>query len=161
MPESAPMTGACSITRTRRRRFLWCAWWTAPVVAEPFRLPDAWSGGARTLDEAHAAAERAAGRPLRRIEPRWAKAFVRVNEGLPPWPPKRSRDEQARPMDDTPINPREVLGVGPQASPEEIKAAFRQIALTTHPDRGGDPAAFMRAKAAYDRLRTRRRRRRD
>ncbi len=160
MSDSAPLTGSCSITRTRRRRFLWCAWWTTAPTPEPFVRPDAWSGGARTLEEAHAAAERAAGRPLRRIEPRWAKAFVRLNEGLPPWPPARDPDDApARPAAEGPVDPRKVLGVGPQASPEEIKAAFRRLALASHPDRGGDPVVFMRAKAAYDRLVARRRRR--
>jgi hypothetical protein len=156
---STPLTGACSITRTRRRRFLWCAWWTAAPTREPFQPPDAWSGGARTLEEAQAAAERAAGRPLRRIEPRWAKAFVRLKEGLPAWP-TRAPNDPARAMFEAPADPRQVLGVGPAASAEEIKAAFRREALATHPDRGGDAEAFMRAKAAYDRLRTRRRRRR-
>ena len=160
MSDSAPLTGSCSITRTRRRRFLWCAWWTTAPTPDPFARPDAWSGGARTLEEAHAAAERAAGRPLRRIEPRWAKAFVRLKDGLPPWPERRAANEPARPMSEVPADPRQVLGVGPQASVEEIKAAFRREALATHPDRGGDADAFMRAKAAYDRLITPRRRRR-
>lgn len=156
---NVPTTGACSITRTRRRRFLWCAWWTEPPVAEPFRRPDAWSGGARSIEEAHAAAERAAGRPLRRIEPRWARAFVRLNEGLPPWPPQRPRDAAPRPVTEVPVDPHAVLGVAPHATADDIKAAFRRIALATHPDRGGDPEAFMRAKAAYDRLMRGRRRR--
>jgi DnaJ-like protein len=37
---------------------------------------------------------------------------------------------------------RAVLGVGNDARPEEIRRAFRARALVTHPDHGGDRAAF-------------------
>ena len=35
-----------------------------------------------------------------------------------------------------------VLGVGNDAGPAEIRRAFRARALVTHPDHGGDRAAF-------------------
>lgn len=39
-----------------------------------------------------------------------------------------------------------MLGVGPDASPEDIKAAWRRLARTNHPDlTGDDPAASQRA----------------
>ena len=35
---------------------------------------------------------------------------------------------------------REVLGVGPLASPGEVRRAFREAAKQAHPDRAGDEA---------------------
>jgi curved DNA-binding protein CbpA len=43
-----------------------------------------------------------------------------------------------------------VLGLGAEATPEEIKRAFREAALRTHPDRGGDDAAFIDVRRAYE-----------
>lgn len=143
-----------SITATKRRRFLWAAWWTAPPEGAPFRKPDASSGGARSREEAHAAAERAAGRRLVDIEPRWAAAWARVLRGDAPWPSSRETSEKKEPLPP----PRKggkpwafaVLGLQKSASVLEVKRAFRAIALRTHPDRGGDPAAFIDAKRAFD-----------
>jgi hypothetical protein len=47
------------------------------------------------------------------------------------------------------VNPHEVLGVRPGASPDEVRAAWRRRVLATHPDRGGDEAAFAEALEAY------------
>ena len=45
----------------------------------------------------------------------------------------------------------EVLGVGRQASPDELKRAFRKIAMDSHPDRNpGDEAAAARFKEASE-----------
>jgi molecular chaperone DnaJ len=45
----------------------------------------------------------------------------------------------------------EVLGVGRQASPEELKRAFRKIAMDSHPDRNpGDAVAAARFKEASE-----------
>ena|SRR5256885_1983196 len=45
----------------------------------------------------------------------------------------------------------EVLGVGRQASPEDLKRAFRKIAMDSHPDRNpGDDAAAARFKEASE-----------
>eukprot|EP00793_Prasinoderma_coloniale_P003046 PRCOL_00006513-RA len=53
-----------------------------------------------------------------------------------------------------------VLGVARDATPEEVRAAFRAVALDTHPDSGAAGAAapeaaarFQHAKEAYDVLR--------
>jgi hypothetical protein len=140
-----------SVTRTKRRRFLWCAWWTAPPTSEPFRPPDAWSGGARSEDEAKSAAELAAGMPLQPIEGRWAGAWVRFQAGLPPFVDRQVR-VPALAGGVAPAGPHTLLGVKPGASLEELKAAFRRQALAHHPDHGGDPAVFIALKRAYDSL---------
>jgi curved DNA-binding protein CbpA len=49
-----------------------------------------------------------------------------------------------------------VLGVPESATVAEVRAAFRRLALATHPDRGGDPGAFMRVKWAHDEVMSRR-----
>lgn len=43
-----------------------------------------------------------------------------------------------------------VLGLLPPYELADIKAAYHSKALVAHPDRGGDPADFMRLKDAYD-----------
>ena len=43
-----------------------------------------------------------------------------------------------------------ALGLGRDASAEEIKRAYRKEALTNHPDRGGDKEKFQRLQAAYE-----------
>jgi curved DNA-binding protein CbpA len=50
------------------------------------------------------------------------------------------------------LQPHDVLGVAPAASPAEVTEAFRRFALRHHPDRGGDPAMFQAGVDAYRRL---------
>ena len=52
----------------------------------------------------------------------------------------------------------DVLGVGLSASTEEIRAAYRRRARSTHPDLGGDPAEFHAVQVAFDTLGNPRRR---
>lgn len=42
-----------------------------------------------------------------------------------------------------------TLGVPRDASQEDIKKAFRKLAMTHHPDKGGDPAQFQKINEAY------------
>lgn len=44
----------------------------------------------------------------------------------------------------------EVLGVGKNASADEIKKSFRRLAVKHHPDRGGDESAFKEVNEAYE-----------
>ena len=46
----------------------------------------------------------------------------------------------------------DILGVNEDASNEQIKKAFKEIAKKEHPDRGGDEARFKEANEAYDTL---------
>jgi hypothetical protein len=51
-----------------------------------------------------------------------------------------------------------VLGVGKTASPAEVKAAYRRLAKTLHPDAGGTVGTFQLLREAYDTLSDPRRR---
>jgi molecular chaperone DnaJ len=44
----------------------------------------------------------------------------------------------------------EVLGVGKNASADELKKAFRRAAVKHHPDKGGDEAKFKEVNEAYE-----------
>ena len=46
----------------------------------------------------------------------------------------------------------DILGVSEDASNEQIKKAFKDIAKKEHPDRGGNEAVFKEANEAYDTL---------
>ena len=50
------------------------------------------------------------------------------------------------------MQPHELLGVRPGASPREVRAAFRRFAAEHHPDRGGDTARFQAGVDAYHSL---------
>lgn len=46
-----------------------------------------------------------------------------------------------------------ALGLDHEPTPDELTAAWRATAIRTHPDAGGTEAAFVAARAAYERLR--------
>jgi len=142
----------CSIATTRRRRFLWAAWWSGPPTRQPFRKPDAWEGGARTAEEARAEAERVAGRPLVLVEPLWARAWGRIVNGEAPFfGPPRDPGAVGAPaaVAAGPRTPLAELGLPAGASVDDIKRAYRKRALETHPDRGGTDEAFRAVQQAY------------
>ena len=143
--------GVFALARTKRRRFLWCAWWSGEPTEKPFRPPDAWGGGAHTREDAQALAEKAAGRPLTPIDDHWAGAWKRSLAGLEPFPKYTRR---APPVITDPFV---LLGLTSAATLEEVKRAFRQRALEHHPDQGGNPEAFLATKRAYDSILKRRR----
>ncbi len=143
---------------------MWVAWWTVPPAREPFRKPDAFSGGARSHEEALAHARRAAGRTLVEIEPCWARAWARVLLGRPPWGARaegapsgsahsRSSGRSTRATTDgaraATTSIWETLGITARATADDLKRAFRQRALATHPDRGGDAEAFRQVQRAF------------
>jgi len=49
-------------------------------------------------------------------------------------------------------NPYQTLGVDRNASPDEIKRAYRKLASQHHPDKGGDKTRFQEIQQAYDTL---------
>lgn len=50
------------------------------------------------------------------------------------------------------FDPYALLGVARSANAAAIKSAYRQKVQSAHPDRGGDPAAFIRLVRAFDLL---------
>ena len=48
------------------------------------------------------------------------------------------------------MDPYAVLGLDKQASPEDIKKAYRKLAVKHHPDKGGDQEKFKEISAAYE-----------
>lgn len=52
------------------------------------------------------------------------------------------------------MDPYTVLGVDQSASDQDIKQAFRKLAVKYHPDRGGDEDKFKEINEAYDKIKT-------
>lgn len=50
------------------------------------------------------------------------------------------------------MNNYEILGLPKGATPDQIKKAYRKLAMQHHPDKGGSQAAFLKIKQAYDDL---------
>jgi len=157
---SALFAPVCAIAPTRRRRFLWAAWWTGAPSRKPFRKPDAYAGGARTRSEAQAAAERAANCKLTEIESGWARAWSNILIGKEPWPSAShaasSTDAPKARTTSNAVSIWQTLGLEPSATLADIKQAYRARALQTHPDRGGSAEEFRAVQSAYERALERR-----
>ena len=52
----------------------------------------------------------------------------------------------------SPEEARSILGVGPDAGPEEIQAAYTRLMRRAHPDKGGTTGLASQLNAARDRL---------
>jgi hypothetical protein len=61
---------------------------------------------------------------------------------------ERAAEREARELADA----RATLGVGPDATAEEVREAYRRLAALEHPDRGGSHARMVQLNAARDRL---------
>ncbi len=48
------------------------------------------------------------------------------------------------------MNPYKILGIDDSATDEEVKRAYRKMAMKYHPDAGGDAWAFEQVREAYD-----------
>ena len=46
----------------------------------------------------------------------------------------------------------QILGINENASQDEIKKAYKKLAMKNHPDRGGDTKTFQEISQAYDTL---------
>jgi hypothetical protein len=144
-----------SITPTVRRRFFWAVWWSRPPAKRPFTKPDASSGGAHSREEALAAAELASGRPLTEVDGVWARGWKRSLRGDPPFTPlEEARLDGEAPAPraqktDRPESIWQVLGVPQTATPLEIRRAYKQRCIETHPDRGGDASRFRLVQHAF------------
>lgn len=73
------------------------------------------------------------------------------------WPDWRDRTtEQAAPTSPkagmTVEEAREILGLGPDAGPDDIRAAHRRLMMANHPDHGGSTWIAARLNQARDRL---------
>jgi len=58
--------------------------------------------------------------------------------------------DQRPPRDEETLEVLAVLGLKPPVSVEDVKQAYLEKAKTAHPDRGGDPQAFMRLHVAFE-----------
>jgi DnaJ domain len=143
-------SAVCSIIPTQRRRFFWAAWWTSTPRYAPFQKPDASHGGASSRAEALAEAQRTAGRHLTEIEDHWALAWKRVLRGE--HSPSAPAPKPQRPRVAPPTSAWALLGLAPGASLAELKRAYRQRALETHPDQGGEAEQFLQVQRAYEKL---------
>jgi hypothetical protein len=74
----------------------------------------------------------------------WMVTTARINGPVarPPRETGRMTEAEAR----------SILGIGPEATPEEIQAAYTRLMRRAHPDQGGTTGLATQLNAARDRL---------
>lgn len=77
------------------------------------------------------------------------KAYDARQEKLRAEEEERVRQYWARQEDYEKVSHRAVLGVGMGSTSDEIKLAYRRLAASHHPDRGGDVGKMQEINAAY------------
>lgn len=87
----------------------------------------------------------------------WGRGIVLVVLGL--WLAASARTPGAAPARPAPAprdmsmaEARSILGVGPQASPAEVQAAYSRLMRLAHPDKGGTDGLAAQLNAARDKL---------
>ena len=58
--------------------------------------------------------------------------------------------DQPSPRDEETLEILAVLGLRPPVTVDDVKQAYLEKAKTAHPDRGGDPQAFIRLHEAFE-----------
>jgi hypothetical protein len=83
----------------------------------------------------------------------WGAAIVLVVVGLGLAASTRKTEAAASPTSRMSLDEaRRILGVGPEATRDEIKAAYTRLMRRTHPDAGGTAGLAAQLNAARDRL---------
>jgi hypothetical protein len=75
----------------------------------------------------------------------WLVTTARINAPRAPQPPQVSSEMSLK-------EARSILGVGPDATQEEIQAAYSRLIRMAHPDKGGTSGLAAQLNAARDRL---------
>ena len=83
----------------------------------------------------------------------WLPAAALLGTGLWLVMSSRIRAVAARTEVMSAAEARSLLGVSPDATPEQIQAAWRRLMARAHPDQGGTEGLASRLNAARDRLR--------
>jgi hypothetical protein len=75
----------------------------------------------------------------------WLVTTARINAPRAPRPPAASSEMSLK-------EARSILGVGPEATEEDIQAAYGRLIRMAHPDKGGTTGLAAQLNAARDRL---------
>jgi hypothetical protein len=111
---------------------------------------DAISGFRDLVDETF---ERLTGKPIAA----WLKEFQQQSKELPPvgpsWPPEPKVRQPILSKQNMPLaDAYAILGLKPDAPPEDVKKHYRNLANLFHPDKGGYAEAMRLLNQAHDRI---------